>query len=72
MRCKKKFTFSQFQEKGSMVLLKRGIKKSFFKIMMEEGGQAICCWRPWHFLNFFPLPQGQGSFRPAVGWLRTG
>lgn len=21
-------------------------------------------YRPQHFLNFFPLPQGQGSFRP--------
>ena len=20
------------------------------------------CPFPWHFLNFFPLPQGQGSF----------
>ena len=20
---------------------------------------------PWHFLNFFPLPHGHGSFRPA-------
>lgn len=20
---------------------------------------------PWHLLNFFPLPQGQGSFRPT-------
>src|SRR5579884_3523914 len=20
---------------------------------------------PWHFLNFFPLPQGQGSLRPT-------
>jgi hypothetical protein len=26
--------------------VKGGVKKSFFKIMMEEGGQAICCWRP--------------------------
>src|SRR5262249_53929330 len=21
---------------------------------------------PWHFLNFFPEPQGHGSFRPTV------
>ena len=20
---------------------------------------------PWHFLNFLPLPHGQGSFRPT-------
>src|SRR5262245_52509114 len=22
---------------------------------------------PWHFLYFFPLPHGQGSFRPTLG-----
>ena len=22
--------------------------------------------RPWHFLYFFPLPHGHGSFRPTV------
>jgi len=22
---------------------------------------------PWHFLYFFPEPQGQGSFRPTSG-----
>ena len=26
---------------------------------------------PQHFLNFFPLPQGQGSLRPTFGLLRT-
>jgi hypothetical protein len=25
---------------------------------------------PQHFLYFFPLPQGQGSFRPTLGWVR--
>ena len=28
-------------------------------------------WLPQHFLYFLPLPQGQGSFRPILGWLRT-
>src|SRR5882672_2574465 len=23
---------------------------------------------PWHFLNFFPLPQGQGSLRPTPAY----
>src|SRR2546427_10347159 len=27
---------------------------------------------PWHFLYFFPLPQGQGSFRPTFAPVRTG
>jgi MFS family permease len=26
---------------------------------------------PWHFLNFCPLPQGQGSFRPTCICLRS-
>jgi hypothetical protein len=29
----------------------------------SESGQA---GRPQHFLNFFPLPQGQASFRPIL------
>src|SRR5439155_6155412 len=26
--------------------------------------------RPWHFLNFLPLPQGQGSLRPTFSDVR--
>jgi len=26
---------------------------------------------PWHFLNFLPLPQWQGSLRPGVSARRT-
>ena len=26
---------------------------------------------PWHCLYFFPLPQGQGSLRPTLGWARV-
>src|SRR5215213_8297008 len=29
----------------------------------ESGGQSDA---PWHFLNFFPDPHGQGSFRPTL------
>ena len=25
---------------------------------------------PWHFLYFLPEPQGHGSLRPTLGWLR--
>src|SRR5579863_9836836 len=32
----------------------------------DETGHA-----PWHFLNFFPDPHGQGSFRPTFSWPRT-
>ena len=35
----------------------------------EAGDQAS---RPWHCLYFFPLPQGQGSFRPTFGTLPGG
>jgi hypothetical protein len=27
-------------------------------------------WDPQHFLNFLPLPQGQGSLRPTFGAVR--
>lgn len=27
----------------------------------------FCCLVRWHFLNFFPLPHGHGSLRPAIG-----
>src|SRR3989338_11347983 len=27
--------------------------------------QRNSCYAPWHFLYFFPLPQGHGSLRPA-------
>ena len=27
----------------------------------------IICQDPQHFLDFLPLPQGQGSFRPVLG-----
>src|SRR3989344_3083420 len=29
----------------------------------------IRLYTPWHFLNFFPLPQGHGSFLPTSGFL---
>jgi hypothetical protein len=30
-------------------------------------------YAPWHFLNFFSLPHGQGSLRPtSFNALRTG
>src|SRR5688572_31088433 len=28
-------------------------------------GSRIAITAPWHFLYFWPLPQGQGSFRPT-------
>jgi hypothetical protein len=28
--------------------------------------QLISSHAPWHFLYFFPLPQGQGSLRPTL------
>jgi len=27
-------------------------------------------YTPWHFLYFFPLPQGQGSLRPTLSSFR--
>ena len=37
--------------------------------------EPCCCYSPLpqHFLYFFPLPQGHGSFRPTFfPWVRTG
>ena len=36
----------------------------------REAGAAILLYTPWHFLYFFPLPQGQGSLRPTLSSLR--
>ena len=33
----------------------------------HAGGQPPRLQVPQHFLNFFPLPQRQGSFRPTFG-----
>ena len=33
--------------------------------------RIIHALRPQHFLNFFPLPHGQGSFRPTLGIARV-
>src|SRR5262249_44061340 len=33
----------------------------------EDGLYGVACAPPWHFLYFFPLPQGQGSLRPTLG-----
>ena len=35
----------------------------------REAGAAILSYAPWHFLYFFPLPQGQGSLRPTLSSL---
>ena len=32
----------------------------------QGSGRAQAVAAPWHFLNFLPLPQGQGSLRPGV------
>ena len=42
--------------------------------MSNEGHGASCpsfffyTIAPWHFLNFFPLPHGQGSLRPTPAY----
>src|SRR4029079_3377178 len=41
---------------------------SLHSVTCKKGRQpAALSHAPWHFLYFFPLPQGQGSFRPAFG-----
>src|SRR6185312_15080192 len=36
----------------------------------EPEDDYVVATSPWHFLYFFPLPQGQGSLRPTLGSLR--
>jgi hypothetical protein len=37
-------------------------RTAFIKAVCEHS-RAACAHAPWHFLYFFPLPQGQGSLR---------
>src|SRR5438128_11227886 len=37
--------------------------------LLHEINHALA---PWHFLYFFPEPQGQGSLRPTFAPARTG
>src|SRR5215831_278762 len=40
------------------------------KRLSEKGLTRLVLHAPWHFLYFFPLPQGQGSLRPTFSLLR--
>src|SRR5687768_14405302 len=56
------------QVKTAWTLL-RATTPSHDTVRCEPSGYAACT--PQHFLYFFPLPQGQSSLRPTLGWLRT-
>ena len=51
---------------------KTGWQNSFSILLeaRERGRQRRILQVPWHFLYFFPLPQGQGSLRPTLSSLR--
>ena len=38
----------------------------------QKAGQIFPAYEPWHFLYFFPLPQGHGSLRPVFCPVTTG
>ena len=41
--------------------------------ILSETRTMPAAYAPWHFLNFFSLPHGQGSLRPtSFNALRTG
>ena len=42
-------------------------RKNIFRIPAFAGMTLLYAFFPQHFLYFFPLPQGQGSFRPTLG-----
>jgi hypothetical protein len=39
--------------------------KALYAIRAQSHDIAV--YAPWHFLYFFPLPQGHGSLRPSLG-----
>ncbi len=52
----------------SRMARRAGVRRQSRLLRGGRLGQA-----PWHFLNFFSLPQGQGSLRPtSFSGLRTG
>ncbi|HZC76093.1 MAG TPA: hypothetical protein VE258_00005 [Ktedonobacterales bacterium] len=50
--------------------LQQGVRRSW----RQCGSLAtvVSVYAPWHLLNFLPLPQGHGSFRPGRGTPRAG
>src|SRR3546814_2852171 len=38
----------------------------------HTASSSLAIYFPWQFLYFFPLPQGQGSFRPILSPTLTG
>lgn len=59
------------EKKGELFgfLAELGTQRSVLTLQAGEGGAAPAgreaFQTPWHFLYFFPLPHGHGSFRPT-------
>ena len=51
----------------SFVNLYEGQQSGIKTVINTSLTRTIHSLRPQHFLNFFPLPHGQGSFRPTLG-----
>ena len=49
----------------------RWIDATAKKLDVTEADYITTNYAPWHFLNFLPDPQGQGSLRPTFSWPRT-
>jgi hypothetical protein len=43
-----------------------------FALLLAQSNLFFSSYLPQHFLNFFPLPHGQGSFRPTLFSLTIG
>ena len=57
-------------KKRATKLEAKGKPVDFKELLRMEPDTARLHGLPWHFLNFFPEPQGHGSFTPTLGPLR--
>lgn len=55
-------------ETGTASAIRKGEPTSF--LQWRNILTRLVLYAPWHFLYFFPLPQGQGSLRPTLSAVR--
>src|SRR5690606_10905982 len=60
--------FQASRQKGKLGRLSAAVQA----LKGEKAGMPYQAPAPWHFLNFWPLPQGQGSLRPTFLRSMTG
>jgi hypothetical protein len=62
---------TNYELTSSCLLFERSnTAKKYFSIRNSQFVIRNSVYAPWHFLNFLPLPQGQGSFLPTFATSR--